>query len=45
MNWRMLLYFLTNKVVPSGNAETDELFKLVEEVKKQIRIQEREHAA
>jgi hypothetical protein len=45
MNWRMLLHFLTNKVVPAGHAETEELFKLVEEVQKQILIQEREHAA
>lgn len=41
MNWQMLLYFLTNKVVPSGNFETDELFKLVEEVQKKIRAEGR----
>jgi hypothetical protein len=32
MNWQMLLYFLKNKVVPSGHQETEELLKLVEMV-------------
>ena len=32
MNWQMLLYFLKNKVVPSGHQETEELIKLVEQV-------------
>lgn len=32
MNWQMLLYFLKNKVVPSGHQETEELLRLVEMV-------------
>lgn len=39
MNWRMLLYFLTNKVVPAGDYETEQLLNLVEEVQKIIRAQ------
>lgn len=36
MNYQMLLYFLKNKVVPSGHHETEELIKLVEQVERII---------
>jgi TATA-box binding protein (TBP) (component of TFIID and TFIIIB) len=39
MNWRMLLYFLTNKVVPSGHKETEELLKLVEQINQILETQ------
>lgn len=36
MNLQTLLYFLKNRVVPSGHLEAEELIKLVEQIEKMI---------
>lgn len=37
MNWQTLLYFLKNRVVPSGHLEAEELIKLVEYIETMLR--------